>query len=346
MNSYEVTIAIPVYNAEKHIRETMNSILEQTFPNIEFLICDDIGYDQSIDIVREYQHSHPRGKDIRIVHQPRNMGIGNARNRLIDEARGRYLYFMDADDTISPYTIELMARAAKESDAEFVYASYERIEVSDSGKTKSTSYCYPFLKLLDEDEFANFAYLKYDNIQAPVWNILMLVEVLRKNEIRFQPVNYWEDFAVSIDFPTYVTRVVLLPDVTYQYYCRSGSLSHFQKRTVIRKEEIQQTVDLINRLKWSTERIKNESYLPLRTYKVMLTEFYIACTILHEEKKIHPAYTKEELRDIMRSPLGVSEVMRFKQALIPNLFLYLLGILPPSLSVLLMRIVGKRKGLI
>lgn len=346
MNSYEVTIAIPVYNAEKHIRETMDSILEQTFPNIEFLICDDIGYDHSIDIVREYQHSHPRGGDIRIVHQPRNMGIGNARNRLIDEARGKYLYFMDADDTISPYTIELMVRTARECDAELVYASFERVEVSDNGKTKSTSYCYPFLKFLNEDEFANFAYLKYDNIQAQVWNILMSVEVLRKNKIRFQPVNYWEDFAVSIDLPTYVTRVVLLPDVTYQYYCRSGSLSHFQKRTVIRKGEIQQTVDLINRLKWSTERIKNESYLPLRTYKVMLTEFYIVCTILHEEKKIYPAYMKEELRDIMRSPLGVSEVMQFKQALIPNLVLHLFGILPLSLSVFLMRMVGKRKGLI
>ncbi len=346
MNSYEVTIAIPVYNAEKHIRETMDSVLEQTFPNIEFLICDDCGYDQSIDIIREYQQSHPRGKDIRIVSQPQNMGIGNARNCLIDEARGKYLYFMDADDTISPYTIELMVRTAKESDAEFVYASYERIEVSDSGKTKSTSYCYPFLKLLGEDEFANFAYLKYDNIQAPVWNILMLVEVLRKNSIRFEPVNYWEDFAVSIDFPTYVTRVVLLPDVTYQYYCRGGSLSHFQQRTAIRKEEIDQTVNLINHVKWNTERVKHASYLPLRTYKVMLTEFYIVCTILHEEKKIHPAYTKEELRDIMRSPLPFSEVIWFKQACLPNLILYLLGVLPPSLSVILMRLLGKIKGLV
>ncbi|MBQ9231816.1 MAG: glycosyltransferase family 2 protein [Prevotella sp.] len=346
MSSYEVTIAIPVYNAERHIRETMDSIMEQTFPNIEILICDDCGYDQSIEIIHEYQHSHPRGKDIRIVRQPWNMGIGNARNRLIDEARGRYLYFMDADDTISPYTIELMVRSARECDAEFVYASYERIEVSDSGKTKSTMCCYPFLKFLNEDEFANFAYLKYDNIQAPVWNILMLVEVLRKNEIRFQPVNYWEDFAVSIDFPTYVTRVVLLPDVTYRYFCRSGSLSHFQERTVIRKEEIQQTIDLINKLKWSTERIKNESYLPLRTYKVMLTEFYIACTILHEEKKIRPAYTKREVRDIMRSPLRLPEVIRFKQALIPNLILHLFGVLPPSVSVFLIRMLGKRKGLI
>ena len=68
---YEVTIGIPVYNVEKHIRLTMDSVLAQTFPGIEFLICDDCGTDSSISIVEEYQQTHPRGKDIRIIRQPR-----------------------------------------------------------------------------------------------------------------------------------------------------------------------------------------------------------------------------------------------------------------------------------
>ena len=69
---YEVTIGIPVYNVEKYIRQTMNSVLAQTFNSIEFLICDDCGTDSSIDIIKEYQRSHPRGVDIRIVRQPQN----------------------------------------------------------------------------------------------------------------------------------------------------------------------------------------------------------------------------------------------------------------------------------
>ena len=92
MVEYEVTIGIPVYNAEKYIRLAMDSALAQTFNDIEFLVIDDCGTDSSVDIVREYQQTHPRGKDIRIVRQPQNGGLGRARNRIIDEAQGIYLY--------------------------------------------------------------------------------------------------------------------------------------------------------------------------------------------------------------------------------------------------------------
>ena len=126
--AYDVTIGIPVYNVEKYIRLTMDSALAQTFRNIEFLVLDDCGTDSSMDIVREYQNTHFRGKDIHIVHQPQNMGIGAGRNRIVDEAQGKYLYFLDADDIIEPNTIELLYDSARKFDAELVYGSYERIE--------------------------------------------------------------------------------------------------------------------------------------------------------------------------------------------------------------------------
>ena len=81
--AYEVTIGIPVYNIERYVRLAMDSALAQTFPSIEFLVLDDCGTDSSMDIVREYQQNHPRGKNIRIVRQPQNGGIGKARNRIV-----------------------------------------------------------------------------------------------------------------------------------------------------------------------------------------------------------------------------------------------------------------------
>ena len=129
---YEVTIGIPVYNVARHIRMMLDSAMTQTFPSIEFLICDDCGTDGSIDIVREYQQTHPRGKNIRILHQPHNMGIGEARNRMMDEAKGRYFYSLDADDSIEPVTIELLYNTAQEHQAEIVYGSYYRVYMFDS----------------------------------------------------------------------------------------------------------------------------------------------------------------------------------------------------------------------
>ena len=89
---YEVTIGIPVYNVERYIRQTMDSVMAQTFESIEILICDDCGTDGSIDIIKEYQDNHPRGKDIRILHQPQNKGIGAGRNLMMGEALGKYFY--------------------------------------------------------------------------------------------------------------------------------------------------------------------------------------------------------------------------------------------------------------
>ncbi len=343
--AYEVTIGIPVYNVEKYIRLTMDSALAQTFPSIEFLVLDDCGTDSSMDIVREYQQTHPRGKDIRIIKQPHNMGIGNARNRIIEEAQGKYLYFFDADDSIAPNTIELLYNAAQKYQAEIVYSSYERIE-EYGGNIQRIQVKYPSIQFLEEDAFATWVYRKYDGIQCMTWNFLIDINIYRKNGLRHQLVNYWEDLSFTLDLPTYITRAVLLTDVTYFYYCRKGSLSHFQKRDHIGKDEILRTIHAMNQNKDKSDRIRHKSYFPRRMYKLMMTDFYIVCNILQNRKIISPSFTNQELRDIMQSPLSFGEILRFRQARQSNMLLYLMGILPPSLSVLVMSIIGRMKGLI
>ncbi len=343
--AYEVTIGIPVYNVEKYIRLTMDSALAQTFPSIEFLVLDDCGTDGSMDIVREYQRNHPRGKDIRIVRQPKNGGLGCARNRIIEEARGKYLYHFDADDAIAPQTIELLHSTAVEYDADIVYASYERIE-EFNGETRRTLFKYPRLQFFKENEFADRVYSDYGFLQASTWNFLIKTEIYIKNNLRHKLVNYWEDFSITIDLPTYVTRVIMLPDVTYFYYCRYGSLSNFNKRDHIDKSEILKTISAMNIVKQDSARIKDKPYFHKRMYKVMLTHFYMVCAILKNEKVISPSFTKRELRDMMCSPLSLSETLSLKGWKCKNLALFLLGILPPTISILIIRILGKNIGLI
>ena len=147
---YEVTIGMPVYNVERFIRQTMDSVLSQTFESIEFLICDDCGTDSSIDIVREYQQTHPRGKDIRIVRQPQNMGLGNGRNRMIAESCGRYIYFMDSDDILAPDAIQLLMEQAIKYDADIVYGSMEKILLYDNNRHEKNA-DYSFRVFLKEE---------------------------------------------------------------------------------------------------------------------------------------------------------------------------------------------------
>lgn len=338
--TYEVTIGIPVFNAEKYIRESLESALAQSFPAVEFLICDDCGTDSSISIVEEYQKIHPRGGDIRIIHQSHNMGLGLARNRMISEAKGRYIYFMDSDDLLSVNTIELMFEQAQKYDADIVYGSMEKVLLYDNGRrVKNADYSYKVF--LHENEFASWVYEKYDRIQASTCNFLIKRDVFINNGIQFLPINYWEDFTTTMDLPTYVSRVVMLPNVTYHYMCRLGSLSNYHHRYRISKEEILQTMNAVAIIKDNSERLLHKPYFSNRMLKVMKTCFYVCCTVLRNWTIIDPRFKKQELRDFMRYPVSLFAVNP-----IVHLPFYVLGIFPSSVSVCLMKMMGKMKHLI
>lgn len=343
--AFEVTIGIPVYNAERYLYRSIKSALSQTFNSIEFLVCDDGCTDSSLEIIKEFQMCHPRGCDIHIIHQPKNLGVGNARNRIIKEAQGEYLYFMDSDDEISHDAIELLFDAAKRNDADLVYGSHVRIE-EHMGSVNKTVCAYPAKSFHKPDEFAVWAYRKYDGIQATSWNFLIKVDIYRKNNLIHQPVNFWEDFSLTIDLPTYVTHVVLLPNLTYFYYCREGSLSNYKKRDYIDKGEITKTIEAVNQLKYKSERIIKKSYFPQRMYKLIMTDFYMVGTVMQNKDVIHPSFTKRELRDVMKSPLSIFDIMKFKKWRGRNLILFFLGVLPPTITVYLIEITIRHSKII
>ena len=333
---YDVTIGIPVYNVEKYIRMTLESALAQTFPSIEFLVLDDCGTDASMDIVRDLQSKHPRGGDIRIVSQPQNMGIGEARNKILDTASGKFLYFMDADDAIEANTIELLYDNAIRYNADIVYGSYERIETYGD-EVKHRMFRFESKQFLQENEFASWAYDAYANLPAMVWNLLIDIDIFRKNALRFPSVSYWEDFALTTDLPTYVHRAILLSDITYHYYCRVNSASNFQKRSCIEKKEIEDVVSAMAIVKRNSHRIAKKPYFHKRMLKVMKTHFFMCQFILRNRSLISPSFTASEIREIMRSPLSFTETLMLKGLRTNNLILYFLGILPPTVSVFLIK---------
>ena len=339
---YDVTIGIPVYKSADFIQRSLDYALNQTFPSIEFLIIDDCGNDGSMDIVEWLRTNHPRGKDLFVIHQPQNLGVSAARNRIIDEAHGDFLYFMDSDDVITENTIELLMNAVRKYDAEIVFGSYEKIEVSG----KKTICQYPSLQLFQDDELASFAYRKYAGIQASACNYLLKTSLLREHHHRFIDADYWEDLVFTFDLVTMIKRAVLLPDITYSYLCREDSLSNYQQRDQISKDEIMKNVHAIEHLKHTSSLLYNKLYSPNRCFNIMMTDFYIVCNILKNKDKIQPSFSKRELRDIMKSPLSFWETVSLKNRKFENLFLYMLGVLPPSLSVGIITILGKHKGLI
>ena len=339
---YDVTIGIPMYNVEDFIERTMESVLSQLYSSIEFLIVDDGSLDDSVALVKKIIESHLRGEDIRLICLPQNQGPSFVRNLIIEEARGDYLFFMDADDVIKEDAISLMMESVQHEKANIVFGSMEILSLSGNKRL----YQYPRLNFYKGDDFACYAYRKYAGIQASACNILFRVSTVKEKQLKFYDSNYWEDFAFVLDLVTCYSHAVLLPNITYTYLCRSNSLSNFQYREYIDKSEIHRNVGVADYMKSNCIHLRNRPFYPERCYISVMTDFYIACTILKQRKKIVPMVSDVEIKSLFTHPATFNEICSFNRYRFKNLFLYFLGKLPSFLCVLVVMYIGKMRKLI
>ena len=335
----DVTIGIPVYQAEKYLSRSLESALAQTYPSIEFLLVDDDSTDGSLTIVEDNQKNHSRGAAIRLICHDHNFGVSAARNRIIEEASGTYLYFMDADDVIAENTIALLMDNIQRYEAEIAFGSYEKIS-TDGGREV---YQYPELQLLGEDLLASFAYRKYAGVQASACNYLVKTSLLRDRHHRFIATDYWEDLVFTFDLVTFVSRAVLLSDITYSYLCHENSLSRYQQRNQIPKEEILRNAKTIDHLRETSSLLYNKVYFPNRCYNVVMTGFYMASHVLKRRQDIIPSISDEEIKAMLVHPATFWQICCFRQSRWKNLALYLIGRLPDRLCVVVIRCMGKLK---
>lgn len=339
---YDVTIGIPMYNVVDYIKRTMESALSQTYPNIEFLVLDDGSDDGTLAIVRQLQSCHPRGNDIHIITHPENLGVSIARNRIMEEAQGEYLFFLDSDDIIREDTISLMMSHMKEKGSDIVFASMEKILLSG----ERTVYQYPKMHFYKENDFANYSYRRYAGIQASACNFLVRLSIIQKNDLHFYQSNYWEDFVFVLDLVTCINNATLLPDITYTYICRQNSLSNFQDRKLINKDEIFRNVGVAEYMKEGCLRLKDKPYFPQRCYVAVMTDFYIACHILKRRKVIIPPFSDSEIKELLTHPASFRQISSFQRARLKNFVLYFIGKFPAPLCVFTIWMMGKMKKLI
>lgn len=135
MEQDKISIVVPVYRAEKYIEETMDCVRAQTYRDWELLLVEDCGPDRSRQVIEEYIQR--TGDDrIRLLTQPVNLGAAKARNLGVNEAKGRYLAYLDADDLWEPDKLEKELAFMKEKQAAFVFTGYEFADENGKGTGK------------------------------------------------------------------------------------------------------------------------------------------------------------------------------------------------------------------
>lgn len=339
---YDVTIGIPVYQAKDYVIRAMTSALEQTYPSIEFLVIDDGSKDLTAQFIRNLQTSHDRGRHIRLLEHAENLGVSETRNNIIREAQGDYLYFMDSDDTIHPDTIMLLMGQINKYDADIAFGSYEKTELNG----EKSLYQYPDAFYDNNEDFAGFAYRKYFGIQASACNFLVKTSILQDHDIRFCKSRFWEDTIFTLELVTYIQKAVTLSTITYFYLCREKSLSDVRPEATIHKNEIVQYFETVEELKKRKAELINRPYYPDRCYIAVMSDVYIICNILKRWKHINPSFSNKEMKAYMTHPATLWEICFFKKKKIQNLFLYIIGILPSSFCIRVIRYIGEYKKII
>lgn len=215
-----VSVIIPVYNAEKTLEKCINSILHQTYVNIEIILVNDGSTDNSLNICCKMRDCDSR---IRIINK-KNAGVSSARNIGIESATGEYCCFVDSDDWIEKDHVEsLMANIAG---VDCVISGY----IKEAGTQRSECQLMPLkINLYDIKEQAVGA-MFWNGFIHPCWNKLFRREILVNNKILFETeIHISEDSLFCLKYLSYCRSMRLISEMTYHYKIDKGSYSLSQK---------------------------------------------------------------------------------------------------------------------
>ncbi|MCH5427900.1 glycosyltransferase [Lactococcus lactis] len=230
-----VSVVVPVFNTEKYIRKCIESLIYQTFSNVEIIVIDDCSMDSSIRIVKEYANLDSR---ISIIRNPINKGLSYSRNVGIHNSKGDYLIFVDSDDYIEKDTIEDLVSFSKKglnSDV-IIFGNYNHIynrtpEVILPNFKTETIIREDIKNVLFKDIIGTEdKYIGMPKVGFQPWHYFIDINFLRKNEIEFKSEReiLFEDLQFAFDMFEKTNSVKILKKAYYHYVVRKNSLSNSQ----------------------------------------------------------------------------------------------------------------------
>lgn len=209
-----VSIIVPIYNAKKYIRDCVESLLSQTYHNLEIILVDDGSTDGSEKLVNDYAKSDKR---IKVVHQ-KNMGLSDARNTGLKHATGKYVTFVDSDDRIEPDMIESLLNALIDSHAEIAICSFK--EIYPNGKTKGFSHNYPKQVFTTEQALANM--LQENGFMVSATMKLFPTNYFKNT--KFPTNRLHEDVGTTYKLIIKADKIVFIPNEYYIYVHHDNSI--------------------------------------------------------------------------------------------------------------------------
>ena len=227
-----VSIVVPVYNVERYLRQCLDSLVNQTYQNVEIICVDDGSTDASSEILTEYALKNSR---VRVIRQ-KNSGLSAARNVGFSFATGEYVMYVDSDDWIDVRTCEKAVFKAEEHAADLVMWPYIREFPDHSApkaifseeKTFHAAECRELQRRMVGLLGTELAHPENADALCTVWGKLYRRELIAQNEIHFtdlQRIGTYEDGLFNLHYLVHVKNVTYIPDYLSHYRKNSGMTS-------------------------------------------------------------------------------------------------------------------------
>jgi glycosyltransferase involved in cell wall biosynthesis len=301
-----ISVLVCMYNSSKTIKETISSIQNQTYKNIEIVVMDDESKDNSYDIVEEMAKEDER---IKLYKKENQKCVAYTRNALLDKINGKYYVFVDSDDIVSPKFIE------------FLYFTIidKNVDVAVCGFTLLKEVVNRPIYLFDsvQDNKGALSKITYTDNNVVVWNKMVRTELVK--DLRFKPLHYGEDLMFNIDlFENPNIKVGFIRSKLYFYRLFNNGIS---KGSFGQKQ-----VDFLNSLielendpsysEYTRNSIKGWTYITANYFSLLLigNKKYKdyrkneITKILEERKHIYK--NEKRVRSWVRIGLGITDFNR------------------------------------
>lgn len=219
-----VTISIPLFKCEDFLEKCLKSVLSQTYQNIEVTLINDQTPDNSVSIAEKFMADHQLQDQWKIYHLNENSGLSVVRNKGIDTAKGKYIFFLDSDDTITPDCIEKLVKLAEQTGAEMTISQLE-CEQLETGKKSICIKLKTDQEIIEGNqkiltEFAN------GNLVSYAVNKLILVDFVRAEKIYFIKGLFAQDELWTFHMVLALNKIAIHKGITYTYFLHKKSVIH------------------------------------------------------------------------------------------------------------------------
>lgn len=224
----KVSICVPVHNVEPFIERSSMSIFEQTLSDIEFVFVDDCSTDQSFEVLNRVVALYPHLSGfVHLSRLSKNLGPGIARNTAASIAKGDYLYFPDADDSLEPDMMKLMYEKAIEEDADIVLCNTDIISIKGTEMSPKNNF-----RPVGGDWMKS---LLTSSPQALWWRLIRReIFIKAMDGTNLSGIVRYEDLLMSIKCHYYAKKVSYIPQIVYHKTClNDNSITHIHNKAAI-----------------------------------------------------------------------------------------------------------------